>query len=79
MYIRKPLFLRIYTCILADFALISAKCTYENGLFLKIICAQGLSEVVFDENARIKTDIFRFSYVFAIAPDIDFEKNPEKL
>ena len=53
-------------CILVVFASVSAKCTYENGLFLKIICAQGLSEAVFDENARIKSDIFRISYVFAI-------------
>jgi hypothetical protein len=64
---------------LADFAPVSAKCTYENGIFPKNICAQGLSEAVFDENARIKTHIFLFSYVFAIAPDISFEKNPEKL
>jgi hypothetical protein len=55
---------------LADFALISAKCTYENTLFLKIICAQGLSEAVFDENAHIKSDFFRVSYVRKKAPAI---------
>ena len=64
-YIRKSLFRRIYMCILAVFKPISAKCTYENSIFREIIRAQRLSEAVFDENARIKSDFFRFSYVRA--------------
>ena len=62
-YIRKRLFHRFYMCILAVFAPVSAKCTYENSFFLKIIRAQSLPEAFFDENARIKTAFFRFSYV----------------
>ena len=62
-YIRKLLFRRIYMCISADFASVSAKCTYENRLFHKNIRAQSLPEAFFDENARIKTAFFRFSYV----------------
>lgn len=50
-------------CILAVFAPVSAKCTYENSFFLKIIRAQSLPEAFFDENARIKTAFSRFSYV----------------
>ena len=66
-------------CFLAVFAPVSAKCTYENSFFLKIIRAQSLPDAFFDENARIKTDFFRFSYVFAIAPDIDFEKTRKNI
>ena len=62
-YIRKRLFRRIYMCISADFAPVSVKCTYENEHFPENIRAQSLPEAVFDENARIKTDFFRFSYV----------------
>ena len=53
-------------CILAVFAPVSAKCTYENSFFLKIIRAQSLPEAFFDENARIKTAFFRFSYVHSM-------------
>ena len=45
------------------FAPASEKCTYENRLFLENICARRLSEAVFDENAHIKTDFSRVSYV----------------
>ena len=62
-YIRKRLFHRFYMCILADFAPVSMKCTYENEHFPENIRAQSLPEAVFDENARIKTAFFRFSYV----------------
>jgi hypothetical protein len=50
-------------CILAVFATVSEKCTYENRLFLKNICAQSCLKAIFDENARIKTAFFRISYV----------------
>ena len=49
-YIRKSIFQRIYPCILAVFAPVSAKCTYENSFFLKIIrakdCVNILSQIL---------------------------------
>jgi hypothetical protein len=61
-------------CISDVFAPASEKCTYENDLFLENICAQRLSEAVFDENAHIKTDFSRVSYVHTTVPAIFFEE-----